>query len=207
MLTAANSKGVTMATGNVFKSYSSSALLRVIWPLLALMVCARLWPHPPNMTPCLAYALCGAQYMRRRHVWLSLLAVMLGTDLMLAVMHGHQAFGAWTLFTYSAWLAVVCVSSKWQLGVRAQGIGLVSVSVLFWCWSNFGVWLFSGMYAHTLAGLLVDYTNAIPFLASQMLGDMVWFVVIYGYLAYASRNMGFDEKSANGMSAGSIYHG
>ena len=39
----------------------------------------------------------------------------------------------------------------------------------FFVISNFMVWLNSGMYQHTLDGLLICYTNAIPFYGNTLI--------------------------------------
>lgn len=157
--------------------------------LLPMLLCAivmRLWPHPANITPCLAFAWLGAQYFRRRDVWLALLLLWVGTDVSLAMAHGQYTFGNWTFFTYSAMMAVTYLSSSTRLGLGTQCVCLVSASVGFWCWTNLGVWLFGGIYVHTGAGFIEAYVKALPFLRNQVLGDVAWFGCMYMYLAWVS---------------------
>ena len=50
-------------------------------------------------------------------------------------------------------------------------------STIFFVISNFMVWLNSGMYQHTLDGLLICYTNAIPFYGNTLISTF-----FYSYL-------------------------
>lgn len=61
--------------------------------------------------------------------------------------------------------------------------------MFFWIWTNFGVWLVSGMYPHSLTGLVTCYFLALPFLKNSIIAAIVWgsaFVALgkYSYLPY-----------------------
>jgi hypothetical protein len=45
-------------------------------------------------------------------------------------------------------------------------------SLIFFIVSNFGTWLIG--YPHTIEGLLMCYTLAIPFFGYSILGDLFW---------------------------------
>jgi hypothetical protein len=52
--------------------------------------------------------------------------------------------------------------------------------VLFFAVTNFGVWLVSGMYGHTLQGLAACYVAAIPFLQNTIAGDLFYATLLFG---------------------------
>jgi hypothetical protein len=192
---------------SLYKNHNQLSF-RSLMPLLLLVIGMRLWPHPANVTPCLAYAFVCAQYVRRKDVLLSMLLVMMTSDLLLAYAFGYSVFGSWTVFTYSAMLCVAYASSKRLLGMRSQCVCMVSASVAFWCWSNLGVWMFSGMYAHSLHGLLTDYTNALPFLRNQLLGDAAWFVGLQLCFAWqCQRSIRSQLAHAPFVATGGQHHG
>lgn len=50
----------------------------------------------------------------------------------------------------------------------------VTANLFFFLWTNFGVWLLSGMYAKTITGLLMSYINALPFLRYQFVSTLIF---------------------------------
>lgn len=64
-----------------------------------------------------------------------------------------------------------------------QILALPLASLLFFLFSNFGVWVY--WYEHTWQQLIVCYTLAVPFYARTLMGDLTFG---YGYIAYKNRN-------------------
>jgi hypothetical protein len=60
------------------------------------------------------------------------------------------------------------------------GAAAVASSVLFFAITNFGMWLFSGFYPVTYAGLVACYTAAIPFFQNTIAGDLFYTVLLFG---------------------------
>src|SRR3989338_8931998 len=87
------------------------------------------------------------------------------------------------LYTWSAW-TVIGISSAllkrhsrsrvmvWMDSLKFTGFGVVT-TLFFFLWTNFGVWHLSGMYPHTLDGLMLSYFNGLPFLRNQLLGNLL----------------------------------
>lgn len=65
-----------------------------------------------------------------------------------------------------------------------QILALPLASLLFFLFSNFGVWLY--WYDQTWQQLIVCYTLAVPFYARTLMGDLTFG---YGYLAYKNRGV------------------
>ena len=55
--------------------------------------------------------------------------------------------------------------------------------------TNLGMWLFSGFYPVTYAGLVACYTAAIPFFQNTVAGDLFYTVLLFGGFALAQHFM------------------
>jgi hypothetical protein len=67
------------------------------------------------------------------------------------------------------------------------GTAAIASSVLFFVITNLGMWLFSGFYPRTLAGLEACYIAAIPFFQNTVAGDLVYSAVLFGGFALLER--------------------
>ena len=134
---------------------------------ILIAVCFRLIPHPPNFTPVTSLALFSGIMFQRK--WLSILVpivAMLLSDLVLG-------FGMISLWVYATFMLVTI--SGWVLKQMNVKSILVS-SMIFFVVSNFGVWVLG--YPHTIEGLLMCYTLAIPFFGYSIIGDLCWGLLI-----------------------------
>jgi len=52
-------------------------------------------------------------------------------------------------------------------------LALIS-SIFFYLYTNFGWWIMSGMYEHTLSGLIRCYYMAIPFFRNNLMGNLIF---------------------------------
>lgn len=137
--------------------------------LLLLGIGWRLIPHLPNFAPIGAIAImAGMMFRWRRAVWLPII-IMAISD---AIIGPYQGF-LWT------WLGVALIP---LIGILLRRMprtwripaGAVGASLIFFVVSNFGVWVSSGMYSHTLVGLIDCYAMALPFLRATILSDLVF---------------------------------
>ncbi len=65
------------------------------------------------------------------------------------------------------------------LGLTSIGIGS---SIFFFLYTNFGWWLVSGMYPHTLGGLVQSYIMGLPFFRNNLIGNL-FFVPMFSGVA------------------------
>jgi hypothetical protein len=155
------------------------ALLSAIAAAAAL----RLVPHPPNFSPIDAMALFSGAYLARR--WMSFvtpLAALLLSDLVLGFYHG--------MATVYASVALIVLIGWWLSPRRSMGrtaAAAFASSVLFFVTTNFGMWLFSGFYPRTGAGLVACYTAAIPFFQNTVAGDLFYTALLFGGFSIAER--------------------
>jgi hypothetical protein len=59
--------------------------------------------------------------------------------------------------------------------------------VTFFLITNFGMWLFSGFYPLTSAGLAACYVAAIPFFQNTVAADLFYAALLFGGFALAER--------------------
>ena len=148
--------------------------------LIGLGAGARLVPHPANFAPVTAIALFGGAVLPRRWaVWVPL-AVMIASDLFIG-------FYDIMPIVWACYVVIALASSTWlRRPSLLKGAALtVGASIFFFMVTNFAVWAFGGMYAHTVDGLAQCYVLALPFLRSSLLSDLLYTGLLFGALHYA----------------------
>jgi hypothetical protein len=186
-------------------------MLLAIVLVVSASVLSRVVPHVDNFTPMGALALfMGAVMMQRNFRGTSLLALVLPivvlvvSDGLLALnnpsipfYHTDLSFFAQRLFDFGAFALIAYLGARWIApALTAQPLrtthywgrvlsGGLGASTLFFLVSNFGVWVVSGMYSWTFAGLTSCYTLAIPFYRNTLAGDMLYSCLLFGVYAWA----------------------
>src|SRR3982751_6914356 len=159
--------------------------IRLIALFSAIIIAAglRLVPHPPNFSPIDAMALFSGAYLGRRALaFLAPLGALLLSDLVLGFYHGQATI----YFTVAliVMLGMAALQRRSALHVAATAI---ASSILFFAITNFGMWLSSGFYPHSLAGLEACYIAAIPFFQNTVAGDLFYAAVLFGGFALLAR--------------------
>jgi hypothetical protein len=153
--------------------------LLIVFILIAVWF--RLVPHPPNVTPITSLALFSGLMFQKR--WLSVLVPLVAMFLSDMVL----GFGMISLWVYSAFILITILG--WFLNQMNVKSILLS-SVIFFIVTNFGVWFMD--YPHTIQGLVMCYTLAIPFFGYSIIGDLFWgFVIKYSYKLTENRFLKF----------------
>ncbi len=151
---------------------------RILAILSAILVAAvlRLVPHPPNFTPIGAMALFSGAYLGRRAVaFAAPLGALLVSDLVLGFYHGQV-----TVYLSVALIVIIGMVALSRVSPIRVGAAALLSSILFFVITNFGMWLFSGFYARTLAGLEACYVAAIPFFQNTVAGDLFYATLLFG---------------------------
>lgn len=141
--------------------------------LIAIGIAGRLFIDIPNVETVTVVTLLGAALIGGYATFIIPLVVIAATDMVI----GNDLI---LIYTWSAWLAVAGIGSilkkrnksTFRFSLELTGLGLVS-TLFFFAWTNFGVWHISGMYPHTALGLLASYTMGLPFLKSQLMGNLL----------------------------------
>ncbi len=163
--------------------------------LVAFDVTARLLPHAPGFLPVAASGLFAARVLRT-----PALAVLVPLAAMALSGFGFAA-DDWrvTLVVYGA-IAVPALagmfSRRWR-GALAVVATMVSCSLFFFVSTNFAVWAFSGIYAHSVQGLTECYVLALPFLQKTVLGDLMWTAVLFGGAWLAQRGPALAKRTSH----------
>ena len=137
--------------------------------LVLVAFAGRLVPHAANLTPLYAVALFACAVLPRRWAIVVPVTAMIASDLLIGLHSG-------IFFTWSGMLvfAALGYSLRGRTGsARIVGSALVG-SLVFFVWTNLGVWLVSGLYPHSSDGLIQCYTAALPFFRNSLLGDLAF---------------------------------
>ncbi|MBI5230218.1 MAG: hypothetical protein HY981_02910 [Candidatus Magasanikbacteria bacterium] len=145
--------------------------------LILLAIAGRFFPHPANATPIAAVAIFSGLYLRRRLGIIVPLAAMLLSDTII----GFYSLPI-MLSVYGSF-ASVGLAGAWtrkHKNVFTIGTVTISSSALFFLVTNWAVWQFGAMYAHTFAGLMESYAAGLPFWRSMLAGDVVYTTLLVG---------------------------
>jgi hypothetical protein len=151
---------------------------RLITLLSAIVAAAalRLVPHPPNFTPIGAMALFSGAYLGRKPIALAApLGALLLSDLVLGFYHGMA-----TVYFSTALIVIIGMMALRRVSPMRVGAAALAGSLLFFVITNFGMWLFSGFYPRTMAGLEACYVAAIPFFQNTVAGDLFYATLLFG---------------------------
>lgn len=147
--------------------------------VISYLIIFRLIPHPPNFTPIIATAILAPYLVKNKFTsCLIILFSMFISDLFLGL---HQLM----LFVYIPLIITIFVSNyvKYLYNKYLTVFSLsVLSSVLFFIFSNFGVWLVFDLYSKDLNGLLQCYVMAIPFFKNTFLSTLFFsftFIAMY----------------------------
>lgn len=148
--------------------------------LILLAATLRLLPHPENFAPITAVAIFGGALLPRRLAVVAPLAAIIVTDLIIGM---HDLIPV----TWGSFALIALASNVWlkkPTFLRGAGMALAS-SFFFFVTTNFAVWLTSGMYDRTLAGLAQCFALAVPFFRNTLISDLIYTGVLFGLYAFA----------------------
>lgn len=164
----------------------------MIYLVIFLAIITRFIPHMPNFAPITALAIfSGANMDWKKSVCLTLATrfvsdIFLGFfawPLMLAVYASHLVgvlFGVWikrsaaiTPSFLNRGLGGVNIPRWIKIIISSLG-----ASIIFFLVTNFA-FLYSG-YPHTISGIMMAYTNGLPFFRGTLLGDMGYSIALFG---------------------------
>lgn len=167
-----------------FEMDNKARLLALVTAIF-LAAALRLLPHPPNFSPIAAMALFSGAYLPKRALaFVAPFAALLLSDAVLGFYAGMN-------FVYFSFALTVLIG--WAIASRKTpliiGSAAVASSVLFFVLTNFGMWLFSGFYPLTGAGLVACFVAAVPFFQNTLAGDLLFTALLFGGFALFERMM------------------
>lgn len=149
-------------------------------------------------------ALFGAlSFDNKRLAMIVPLIAMMISDVALGILHGSMGyvFHSAQLVIYACFVAIAYVGTtlaKSKPNVATVSLTVVGSSLFFFVISNFAVWLFDNMYAHTAEGLAQCFAMAVPFynsngfapyelLRNAIAGDVFYTALLFGAYYVAGR--------------------
>ena len=156
-----------------------------IWIWLGLFVMigvmSRWIEHIPNVTPIVGIALFVAYLWNWSYSVVFTVSTLLLSNWILGYDFDYVQVSVYIGLLFPSFLGkyVKKTNSFYKKYISVIGLSFVS-SVFFYLITNFAVWLWSGMYEHTIDGLLFCYEMAIPFFRNTLLGDLSSSLVIFG---------------------------
>jgi len=154
----------------------------------------RLLPAPPNFSPIAALALfAGYSFQDRALGFVTPLLALLVSD---AILGFHDLMWA----TYLGFAMIVGLGRflRGMKGAGSKALGAACGTLVFFALTNFAVWLQSGMYEKTAAGLAACYVAALPFLDNALAGDLIFTAALFGGWAFAERRLpGLREQTVS----------
>ena len=153
--------------------------------LVGLIALSRIIPHPPNFTPVLAMAVFMPYLTRDLYsAMLVPLSAMFVSDFYLGF-HSSM-FWVYISILLGTTLSQYTISMK-NTYVHLGSNALLS-STIFFIITNFAVWMSGGLYPHTMDGLILCYTMAIPFFGNTLAGTL-FYISLLGLVSYSATNI------------------
>lgn len=148
--------------------------------ILSAIVLLRVIPHVANNVPLFALfaILINSSKITIKKLFLFSFISIFISDCLLKIFYHYPIFGNYCLFTYSGFSLVIFLQAyliKKKIGLMLNS---VSVTLIYWLWTNFGVWLVDAVYPLTVQGFIECYTLALPFLQYSILAN------VFGCLLY-----------------------
>lgn len=174
-----------------------------LYLIIILAVITRFLPHEANVGLVTALAIFAGATLTKRQAIAIPVAVRFVSDiflgffspvLMVSVYVSHLAgalFGFWiknTDKTGNRWMKII-----------ASALGS---SAIFFLVTNFAFFYSVDEYAHNWSGIILSYTNGLPFLRGTLIGDVGYTVLLFGvyelaryYTAVKTNVFGFTHRA------------
>jgi hypothetical protein len=151
--------------------------------LTLLSALGRLIPHAPNVTPLGGSCLFAGSRISGIWAYLLPLFVMIATDPIVG--HAGGAAGGYTWGSpviYASFMINVWIGRRMLRSVTPVRVGAAAFlcSAQFFVLTNLAVWASTPIYASNLSGLLLCYTEALPFWGRTLAGDLIYSAAIFG---------------------------
>ena len=165
--------------------------------LIAAAAATRVLPHAWNFAPVTAVAIVAAIYLPIRQAIGLPLIIRFTSDLVIGFFAWPQMLAVYSshLFGIFAGLWV----KKRKTTARVLAAPMISALVFFLI-TNFAFLYPVSAYSHNLSGILLSYTNGLPFLRGTLLGDVVYTSLLVGAVElvyfYRTRKIAKLAKSA-----------
>ena len=130
---------------------------------------SRFIPHPPNFTSLIALSFYVPALLGRKYIPAIILSFAF-TDIIIGYHTG-------THWTWGSVFVIGLISKYFNKNINLRLGGALLGACIFFLITNFGVWV-SGMYGHTLQGMISCYILAIPFFSYSLISTILFSMLI-----------------------------
>jgi hypothetical protein len=151
--------------------------------LTLLSALGRLIPHAPNVTPLGGSCLFAGSRISGIWAYLLPLFVMVATDPIVGHAGGATSDYTWgSPVIYASFMINVWIGRRMLRSVTPVRVGAAAFlcSAQFFVLTNLAVWASTPFYGANLSGLLLCYTEALPFWGRTLAGDLIYSAAIFG---------------------------
>ncbi len=167
-------------------------LLILAISLIALL--ARLLPHTANFSPMASIILFAGVYATNKKYLLIPFIALFISDMFIG-------FYKWEIMlsVYLSLALIYLISALVKKNKNILNLASASLSsaLLFFLVTNFAVWYFGDWYSKDVVGLISNYTMAIPFFKSTLMGNLFYSGLLFATyeLSQVWRSKAIDQKS------------
>ena len=136
-------------------------------------------PHPPNFTSLIALSFYIPLIFGVKFIPILIFCFVV-SDFFIG-------FHSTTFFTWGSVLIIGLITQFFKNNIFLRLIGAVSASLIFFIFTNFGVWVL-GSYGYSYDGLITCYIAAIPFYTNTLLSTLIYSVIIETILNFYKSN-------------------
>lgn len=149
----------------------------IYYLLIIIGFLTRFIPHPMNFTAVGATALFSGYYFKDKRIAFAVpILAMLFSDSFLGFYDWKLLLSVYASFALVVLLGIMIRNKKWFWALPTSLIG----TTLFFLITNGAVWAFANWHPHTLSGLMLCYTEGLPFVRNNFLGDIAYTFLFFG---------------------------
>tara|TARA_Y100000748_G_scaffold135019_1_gene113347 strand:+ start:557 stop:1084 length:528 start_codon:yes stop_codon:yes gene_type:complete len=164
----------------------------IIIGLILFAIALRIVPHPPNFTPIGAIGLFAGCYITVKRFWLVPIIGLLASDLIIGFYNPISMFYVYFSFIISSFIGYFFLKNK-NTPLRLVSAALIS-AILFFIFSNLGVWLSGTIYSLDLSGLIACYLLAIPFFGNTLISELFYSLILFGSYYFFTQQIEKNQK-------------
>jgi hypothetical protein len=153
--------------------------LKISVGIFLAFAASRFIPHPPNFTSLIALSFYIPLIFGVKFIPILIFCFVV-SDFFIG-------FHSITFFTWGSVLIIGLITNFFRNNIFLRLIGVVSASLIFFIFSNFGVWVL-GSYGYSYEGLITCYIAAIPFYTNTLLSTIIYSVIIETILNFYKSN-------------------
>ena len=153
--------------------------LKISLGIFLALATSRFIPHPPNFTSLIALSFYVPVFFGIRFIPVVILSFAL-TDLIIGF---HSAM----IFTWGSVLLIGFLTTYFSSSITKRLFGTLLGAIIFFIVTNLGIWIISGYYERSVAGLITCYVLAIPFFYNTLLATIFFSTIIAFYLKFKGK--------------------